>query len=364
MNLQSPVAPGLDINGPRRPAVAVILVNWNGWQHAIECLDSLLVQDYPNFHVFLVDNDSHDDSVKQIACWCAAPQRLDHWRGFEGVLRWTERHPGKSIVCDIVDSVPSSDCGPFAPGAVTIIRSGGNLGFAGGCNVAIRIAVTRDFAFFWLLNTDTVLHREALDALVLRALSDHGIGMVGSTIRFYDRPEVVQCLGGARMNPATMDPRLIGTGASVASIPRDPSIVERELVYVMGASMLVSAAFVRDVGLLQEDYFLYGEEIDWAMRARNRFRLAYAPASHVFHKSGATSSKVLPLFTAKYYYRNRIRIIDRFFPEHLGAAKRGLALELIRLLLKGRWRHMGIVASTLWNARKLTPETPPPRLTS
>ncbi len=248
--------------------------------------------------------------------------------------------------------------GANAPAAgVSVIRSGGNRGFAGGCNIGIRIAAALDFSFFWLLNTDTVVHREALGALVDRALQDSRIGMVGSTIRYYDRPEVVQALGGASLEPSTMGSHLIGSGIDLSAVPEEAAAVERQMVYVMGASMLASAAFVREVGLLQEDYFLYGEEIDWALRARGRFRLAYAPASHIFHKSGATSSRMMPLFTARYYYRNRIRIVARFFPEKMGAAKRGLALDLIRHSLRGRWGHMRVVAAALWDAGKLAAGT-------
>lgn len=339
------------------PAVAVVLVNWNGWQHVTECLDSLLAQDYPNFHAFVVDNDSRDGSVEQVADWCSDPRPLHTWRRHQGAGSWSEERQGGPIHCRILASEAAivDECTPVA--GVTLIRSGGNLGFAGGCNVGIRVASARAFAFFWLLNTDTVVHRGALGALIDRALRDPRIGMVGSTIRYYDRPDIVQALGGASLEVSTMDSHLIGTGKDVSAIPEDGAEVERQMTYVMGASMLASAAFVRDIGLLEEDYFLYGEEIDWALRARGRFRLAYAPASHVFHKSGATSSQLMPLFTARYYYRNRIRIVGRFFPEKMGAAKRGLALDLVRHSLRGRWGLMRVVASALWDSRTLAAVT-------
>ena len=340
-----------------RPAIAVILVNWNGWQHVVECLDSLLAQDYANFHAFVVDNDSRDDSVEHITAWCSKPCRRDDWRRHQGVARWSEDHPGQPVDCRVLESEAAMRGVRVPAAAVSVIRSGGNPGFAGGCNIGIRVAAALDFSFFWLLNTDTVVHREALGALVDRALQDSRIGMIGSTIRYYDRPEIVQSLGGASLEPSTMGSHLIGSGVDLSAVPEEGAAVERQMVYVMGASMLASAAFVREVGLLQEDYFLYGEEIDWALRARGRFRLAYAPASHIFHKSGATSSRMMPLFTAQYYYRNRIRIVARFFPEKMGAAKRGLALDLIRHSLRGRWGHMRVVAAALWDAGKLAAGT-------
>jgi GT2 family glycosyltransferase len=332
------------------PTVAVILVNWNGWRDTVECIDSLLTQRYPAFHIFVVDNDSQDGSVEQILAWCGNPVPAQGWRQHEGVDRWTDSRPVEPIACRIADNPVTTRLQTTPACRVTVIRSGGNLGFAGGCNVAIRAAITEDFSFFWLLNTDTVVHREALYELVQRALRDQTIGMVGSTIRYYDRPEVVQSLGGGGLEFGTVTSRLIGTGCDVATIPQDGTAVERDMVYVMGASMLVSSQFVRDIGLLQEDYFLYYEEIDWALRARGRFKLGYAPASCVFHKSGASSFKVMPLFTARLYYRNRIRFVTRFFPERLNAAKRGLAVELVRHVLRGRWGNARVVGSVLWTA--------------
>ena len=57
----------------RLPSVAIVLVNWNSWRHTIECLDALLAQTYTNFCVFVVDNDSQDQSIERISEWCAKP---------------------------------------------------------------------------------------------------------------------------------------------------------------------------------------------------------------------------------------------------------------------------------------------------
>jgi hypothetical protein len=343
---------------PEYPAVAIVLVNWNGWRDSIECINSVLAQSYPNFHIFIVDNDSTDGSVEEIEAWCANPCIDVMWREQEGVRRLTEQTAVASVTCRVV-SRPQLAL-PAAPAGcrLTLIRSGGNLGFAGGCNVGIRAGSVEAFAFFWLLNTDTVVQHTALHALVARALVDERIGMVGSTIRYYGQPHIVQSLGGARLESATVTSRLIGEGRGLEAIPTDPEAVERQMAYVMGASMLVSSRFVNEVGLLQEDYFLYYEEIDWAMRGSRAFKLAYAPDSHVFHKSGASSSKIMPLFTSNLYYRNRLRFVSRFFPLRFNAARRGLAVELLRHVLRGRWGHAKVVALTLRDAPKLRVSRP------
>jgi GT2 family glycosyltransferase len=346
----------VELSPAQSATVAVILVNWNGWRDAIECASSLLMQTHSNLHIFLVDNDSRDESIENICTWCTAPRSEVQWRKHDGVARITDDGSTAPISFRVVsgsekalDPAPT-DC------RLTLIRSGGNLGFAGGCNVGIRAAGIDVFDFFWFLNTDTVVRQDALAALLERAQRGSRIGIVGSTIRYYDRPDIIQVLGGARMDPATVITRLIGDGLQLDDLRVDAADVERDMFYVTGASMLVSRAFVRDVGLMQEDYFLYYEEIDWAMRARGRFALAFAPDSHVFHKSGASSSKVLPAFTANLYYRNRIRFANRFFPERLRTVQRGLIVEFLRHVLRGRWTHARIVAAALRDCGKIVSE--------
>ena len=343
------------VQNAHQSAVAIVLVNWNGWKDSVECIDSVLAHGYPNFHIFVVDNDSGDQSVERIAEWCEAPQAQPTWRSHEGVDRLTGHAVATSIACRVTDR-PENVLPPAPAGCrLTVIRSGSNPGFAGGCNVAIKAAGLDDFEHFWFLNNDTVVHRDALDALVRRTTRQPVADMVGSTVRYYESPGTVQAMAGARLNPATAASGHIGEGASVQEIPSDAAAVERELTYIFGASMLVSSRFIREVGLMQEDYFLYYEEIDWAMRGRSsRFNVGYAPASHVFHKSGASSSKVKPLFTSNLFYRNRIRFATRFLPHALGAIQRSMAWAVVRYTLKGHWATARLVASILLESRRIS----------
>jgi hypothetical protein len=238
-----------------------------------------------------------------------------------------------------------------------VLPSGANLGFAGGCNVGIRAAGIANFDFFWLLNTDTVVDADALSRLVARANADVAIGMTGSTIRYYDRSNIVQALAGARFDANRVSSRHIGQGSELTAVmvagTGGREKVEKELSYIMGASMLVSRRFVEEVGLMREDYFLYYEEIDWAMRAHGRFTLAWAPDSHVFHKSGGSSTRTMSAFSTGFYYRNRVRFAGRFFPARLNAVRMALLQELPWHVLHGRWSHARIIAGTVWNLRKL-----------
>ncbi len=335
------------------PSVAIVLVNWNGWLDSLECVDSLLGQDYSNFHVFLVDNDSTDRSIEHIIEWCESPAADPAWRRHDGVARHTDSRSGQPIRFRLQNVLTEPPQGDAQPGQLTLIRAGANIGFAGGCNVGIRAAGIGVFNHYWMLNTDAVVRRDALAALVARAARSPPPGIIGSTICFYDRPEIVQALGGARLDPSGVSSRLIGTQRPLSSLAHEQATAESQMTYVMGASMLVSDAFVRDVGMMQEDYFLYYEEFDWAMRAKGKHTLGYAPDSFVFHKSGASSSRKMPLLTASFYYRNRIRFVARFFPDRMAAVKRSLAGNFLRLLLKGHWSQARLVLGILLNAREI-----------
>lgn len=342
-----------DTHLPAFPSVATILVNFNGWRDTVQCIDSVLAQDYPNFHIFVVDNQSTDGSFDRLVEWCDKPYAGANWAALPGVAHRSDIKPSEPVPYRIAERsdgvLPAAD--PYC--RLTLVQAGANLGFGGGCNLGMLAAGIHQFEFFWLLNTDTVVDARALRALVTRAVSGPNIGMTGSTIRYYDRPEVIQAMAGARLDPSTVTTRHIGEGRRVDSGSVHPGDVERDLAYVMGASMLVSQRYVVEVGLMQDDYFLYYEEIDWALRGTRRFKLGYAPSSYVFHKSGASSSKPMTAFSTRFYYRNRVRFTRRFFPERLPAVGLSLSLEFLRHTLRGRWLHARIVAETLRDFRAL-----------
>jgi GT2 family glycosyltransferase len=182
--------------------------------------------------------------------------------------------------------------------------------------------------------------------LLARAGRGTDIGITGSTIRYYDRPEFVQALGGASFDARTVSSHHLGEGSRYDPAQIDPAQIEASLDYVAGASMLVASRFIREVGPMREDYFLFFEEMDWAMRNESRFRFAYAPESVVFHKSGASTAQAAE-FSTRFYYRNRVRFASRYLRPRLGAVRRELAWELLRNAIRGRWLHAKIIAGVL-----------------
>ena len=340
-------APSVEARDPRDAAVAIVQVNWNGQADCIDCLDSLVGILRANHHVYLVDNASSDNSLEKIAAWCARPTRPIGARDLPGVTRHSAMPDPVPLSVRWVDAL--TDVAPkIEPGCrISLIKSGANRGFAGGNNVGIKLGLAEGRGQFWLLNTDTVVHQDALNSMLERAHAVSGAGIVGSTLLYYDEPGTVQALGGAIVNRRTFAANHVGIGTRADQVPDDPADVEARMSYVVGASMLVSRAFIERVGLMQEDYFLYFEELDWAVRAEGLFRQCWAPRSLVWHKVGGSSAKVLSEFSARLLLRNRLRFVERFYPEQLASVRRQVWWEGLRHLAKGRFNSAGIFLKIL-----------------
>jgi len=208
------------------------------------------------------------------------------------------------------------------------------------------------FDYLWLLNNVTIVEPGALQALCTRMSETPRAGMCGSTLLHYGDPRKVQAWGGGYYC------KWIGLPWHQGRLMRSSNSINREraerwMNYVVGASMLVSRKFLEDVGLMCEDYFLYFEETDWAMRARGQYVLAYAPASIVYHKVGASigtsSNPGKKSFLCDYYsIRNRLLFTRRFFPEALPTIYVSLLCAALVRLLFGKWARAWLVVRLLF----------------
>ena len=247
------------------PSVFIVLVNWNGLADTLECLESLQSLEYENFSIVLVDNASADNSVEAI-------------RG---------KYP-----------------------SVRILANPENLGFTGGNNVGIRHALENGAAYVWLLNNDTVVDRHALSRLVEAAEGDRGIGILGSKIYYSSEPNVIS-FAGATIDWARGTSSHIGRGEVDTGQFDNLSEVER----VSGCSMLVKRAVCETVGLFDEAFFLFVEDVDWCVRARRSgFRCVFVPSSVVWHKEGSSIRKAEQSSLFSYYNtRNFLLLIKKNF---------------------------------------------------
>lgn len=318
------------------PRLGVVLVNWNRWADTIECLESLLHSPTPA-RIIVVDNASGDGSAERIVEWAAGG--LAAAPADPGMARFSQPPAAKPVTLARLDAATAAATPP-ADTAVTLIDSGGNLGFAGGNNVGIRhLLLDAGIDYIWLLNNDTVIDARASAALLQRLDATHRVGMCGTMVRYYHRPDRIQALGGSRFSMWTGQSHGLGFNQA-ATTPFDPAQIARHTDFVLGASLAVSRAFLETVGLMEEGYFLYFEEIDWAVRGRGRFVTAFAHAAVVYHKEGGSigsSSKPGARSAMSEYYlmRSRHKFVARHRPWLL-PVHGALSLALIgRRLLRG-----------------------------
>lgn len=334
------------------PLVYVIILNWNGWADTIECLESVFRSNYPRFRVAVCDNGSTDNSLSHIKAW--AEGRLNSWVAPGNPLRRLSLPPLAKPLSynEYGSSLQEKDHRIEGKSPLVLIGTGVNLGFAGGNNAGLRSALTDgECRYVWLLNNDTVVEPDALLHLVRRMQEKPDAGICGSTLLFYHAPDVVQALGGATYNKWLGSNRHLGLfqSRSQSVVPEE---VEKKMRYVIGASMLVTSAFLETVGLMSEEYFLYFEELDWIARAKGRFSLAFADRCLVYHKEGrsaGTSSdpKQKSLRADYFSIRNRLVFTRKFYPWALPGVYAGICMAFFNRLRRGQLEHAKMIGRLL-----------------
>ena len=302
--------------------------------------------DYSNFRIVVCDNGPGPGAAALIREWAAgrvsAPAPA---RGPLGTLRPTPK-PLSCVYCSEAElPLPAAD----ASARLLVIAAGTNRGFAAGANLGMAYAQARgDGDYFWLLNNDTVVAPGALTALVRTAEADSGIGLCGSTLLDYARPDRVQARGGGWYDRWWGRTRLAGEDRPLSGpAPSAPS-----LDFVHGASLLVRRRFLESVGPLDERYFLYFEDVDWALRGKGRFNLGYAPGSLVWHKDSGSVARpeARPSRTDFYGIRNRIRFTRRFHRAALPTVYLGLVVAMLNRARRRQWDRVGMIFGLMLRA--------------
>src|SRR5581483_11916642 len=223
------------------PLVSVVVVTWNGRKHLAACLDALARQAFRDFETVVVDNGSRDGSADLVA-----------------------------------SAYPS----------VRLIRSPTNLGFAAGNNLGIRATGSRYVA---TLNNDAVPEPGWLGALVEAAERDAALGSVASKMVFaHDASTINSC--GIALYPVGIAWDLWG------GYPSEMVGRPRRVFGACAGAALYRRAMLEDVGLFDEDYFAYLEDVDLAWRARLRgWDTLLAPDAVVRHAHAGTLGEGSPL---------------------------------------------------------------------
>jgi GT2 family glycosyltransferase len=285
----------------------VIIVSYNVAPLLRGCLQSLFASEGVRFEVVVVDNCSTDGSARLVR-----------------------------------DEFP----------LVQLIENPVNCGFAAANNLALRAYLARPASerprYVLLLNPDTVLPPTALATMVAYLDAHPEVGAAGPKLVLADGTLDLACRRSFP-TPTVAFYRLIGLSALFPRSRRfgrynltylDPDC-ETEVDSVVGAFMLVRGVAIEQVGLLDEAFFMYGEDLDWAYRLKaHGWHVRYNPAVTVLHYKGQSSRQSRARTTAEFY-----RAMELFYRKHFARSRpvvvNGLvlgAIRLVRLLTAASWR--------------------------
>ncbi len=225
------------------PFVSIVMPNFNGGGFVVETINSLIGLDYPpeRFEIIVVDNSSTDDSLKAV----------------------------RKEYALYIDS-----------GRLKVIENDANRGAPAAYNTGIKNADS-NYDYILKLDNDIVLDRQALLELVKCAESDPKIGMTGGKVFYYADRKRLHLIG------SSLSPVFAGGIGIGKNIPDNADFNRDRLIdAVNGCMMLVRRELIEKVGLMDERYFLYYDDLDWVLRARSKgFKNKYCHKAIAYHNT-------------------------------------------------------------------------------
>lgn len=244
------------------PIIFAVILNYNGYEDSIKCIESFKKMKNKSIRLIVVDNASTDDS------------------GVKLKDKYPEFH---------------------------FIFSNKNRGYAAGMNLGIKYVLDNNADFILIVNNDTVVSEDFLEPM-LNEMDDDNVGIVSGKVYYRENPNVIYCAGG-RVDYLR--------GAGVAEFQGEKgekfANARREISLAEGCFMMVRKEVFNTIGLFEEKYFMYFEDLDFSLRVRKLYKIIYNNNSVIYHKSGAGKAweEFTPLYSY-YYTRNRLWFFQNY----------------------------------------------------
>ena len=279
------------------PSVYIIILNWNGYEDTLECLQSVSKINFINYKIIIVDNGSDTDEIDK-------------------------------LVIDFPQ--------------VKLIKSKDNLGFSGGNNLALDYSIKAGCDFVLLLNNDTIVEPDFLNNLIDNFLKDDKVGIAVPKINYYSNPKIVWYAGGYFS-------KLKGTGFSIGNLaPKEKYNENKYVTFATGCCLLIDINVLKETGLMDENYFLYLEDTDLCLRVLNaKYKILYVGSALIYHKINAASSKSNSNMPLYYTTRNRLYLTKKLFLEYLPILKFyigvSMMIKFVYWIIKGETNKLKVV---------------------
>lgn len=254
------------------PKVCMIILNWNGFEVTVDCLNSILGIDYSNYKIVLVDNGSIDGSVTKLN-------------------------------------------GLYNNGVIDILPLNENHGFTGGNNIGIEYAKNKyNPDYFLLINNDTTVEKPFLKEMVQAAESSVNCYAVVPKIFYFGNKNIIWNAGG-KTN------RLTGIVDEYGKNQPDGEQYnsKKEVSFMSGCCALIKSEAIKNIGVLDDRFFAYSEDTDYSIRILNsKHTIVYAPKAVIYHKVSFSSESNNGKWFTFYLATRNIILLQK---KHLSKAK-------------------------------------------
>ena len=248
--------------------IGIILVNYNGSADTLDCIKSLNKMSYNDFQIIVVDNNSTDESLKLLS---EKKEELKY----------------------------------------ELIALNENRGFSAGNNVGICKAIQIGVEYVLLLNNDTIVDPYFLERLMSNELVPFDVCVTTGTIYYTsNKNRIWYAAGQFYLNFAKVSQ--IGRNNKNGKLPQKPIKVS----FASGCCMCIPISVIQSVGLLDESYFLYEEDVDYCYRLmRENISIYYVPDAVIYHKVSSSTTKTDKMSSVTQYYmvRNKYNFINRYY---------------------------------------------------
>lgn len=244
----------------KSPKVLISILNWNAPINTVKTVQSVLLSDYKDYSIILLDNNSTDNS--------------------ETILKDSFRD-------------------------LSFIKMKSNLGYAGAHKVAAKIAIKENYDLLWILNNDVEVYTSSLSELV-NAYERNGDGLFGS-VSIKSDGATIDFAGGLEIGNNNLIDGNSGYNILGGKRIDEVEILERQVSGLQGSSFLMPVNIILKYGFMDTRFFLYGEETDYCYRLRKKYNIPsfIVPTSRVIHIGGGSFVKNKKLQWIRIYYLTR-----------------------------------------------------------
>lgn len=305
--------------------IYIVLINYNGWEHIVECVESVFKSTYRDFKIIIIDNNSTSGlEIEQQFCDIFAEK-----------IKVITANKGKATDFNACDK------------HILLVKNDSNEGFAAGCNCAFNyIRKQNDYKYVWLLGSDNVIDKNALNNLIKYMEKANDVALCGSVSLSYYQRHIIQCAGVGIYNKWTSSSKHLLVGKNVNALDSFDykKTLKNKIAYVYGNSMFFRKEFFIKMPQIPEKYFIYYEELEIMQQLKKlNMKFGIALDSFVYHKEGSSTggkAKNKSLIADYYGVRNRILFTKKYYKYCLPTIYLGLSLAIINRIRRKQFARI------------------------